>query len=127
MYVKILPCIEGIDLNHSLNYKNHLKNKTMRNYLSKNLFFGIVATTLSATSSFGQTEKEGNKPPKEKPTFSELLTKMDKNKDGKLAESEVEGPLKRDFATIDANKDGFITEKEFAKAPNREKPPKEKK
>lgn len=93
----------------------------MRNYLSKNLFFGIVATTLSATSSFGQTEKESNKPPKEKPTFAELLTKMDKNKDGKLAESEVEGPLKKDFSVIDTNKDGFITEAEFAKAPHPKK------
>ena len=33
------------------------------------------------------------------PNFAELLTQMDANKDGKLAESEVQGPLKNDLNT----------------------------
>ncbi len=51
------------------------------------------------------------------PPFSQMLTKMDQNKDGKLASSEVQGRLKENFAKIDANADGFITEEEFKNAP----------
>lgn len=54
------------------------------------------------------------KPPK----FSDLLAQMDANKDGKLGIDEVTGRLKEDFSSIDANRDGFITEEELkAKAP----------
>ena len=42
---------------------------------------------------------------------------MDANGDGLLSQSEVKGPLERDFATIDADKDGFITETEMKNAP----------
>jgi Ca2+-binding EF-hand superfamily protein len=60
-----------------------------------------------------QKEERSQKPP----TFSELLKKMDKDDDGKLSASEVKGPLKDDFTKIDADEDGFITEKELEKAP----------
>ncbi|PNW29063.1 EF-hand domain-containing protein [Formosa algae] len=46
-----------------------------------------------------------------------MMAEMDTNKDGKLAESEVKGPLKNDFSKIDTNADGFITEAEFNEAP----------
>lgn len=85
--------------------------------------FGIVFLTLVVNNTFAQPP-QGSEKPKEKPSFGQLLEKMDTNKDGKLAESEVEGPLKNDFARIDANKDGFITEAEMKKAGPPKKPKK---
>lgn len=55
------------------------------------------------------------------PTFAQILSDMDANEDGKLAESEVRGPLKNDFSTIDTDEDGFISEKEFNNAPKPER------
>jgi len=51
------------------------------------------------------------------PTFEQLLTQMDSNQDGKLAASEVQGRLQKDFAKIDTDSDGFITEEEMKNAP----------
>ncbi|RMA64763.1 EF-hand domain-containing protein [Ulvibacter antarcticus] len=51
------------------------------------------------------------------PSFSELVEKMDSNKDGKLSEDELKGPLKENFAKVDTDEDGFISEEEFNKAP----------
>lgn len=51
------------------------------------------------------------------PSYSQLLSEMDANKDGKLAKNEVKGPLQRDFSTIDRNKDGFIVKSELENAP----------
>jgi EF hand len=92
----------------------------MKKSILKPTLFGVamLAITASAQYSFAQTENE--RPPKgqgEAPKFADLLAKMDKNKDGKLAESEVHGPLKNDFAKVDKDKDGFITEKEFISTP----------
>jgi len=58
----------------------------------------------------------------EKPSVDEIFAKMDADKDGKLAEAEVDGPLKEKFAVIDADADGFITKEEMAAAPKPEKP-----
>ena len=58
---------------------------------------------------------------KEPPTYAQLLEKMDKNEDGKLAKAELKGPLKKKFAEIDTDEDGFITEEEFKKAPKPER------
>ena len=73
------------------------------------------------TFSMAQTQRKNEK--REPPAFSELLKQMDKNEDGKLAKSEIKGPLKNDFDKVDTDEDGFITEKEFKKAlkPNRQK------
>ena len=54
---------------------------------------------------------------KERPTFSQLVEKMDTNKVGKISESEVKGPLKDNFSVIDTDEDGFISEEEFNNAP----------
>lgn len=51
------------------------------------------------------------------PNFAQLLAEMDTNKDGKLAKSEVKGPLSNDFSKIDTNDDGFISESELKNAP----------
>lgn len=65
---------------------------------------------------------QGERPPQQgqgqgMPSFDEMLAKMDANKDGKLAKTEVDGPLKNDFAKIDKNGDGFISAEEFKNAP----------
>ncbi len=73
--------------------------------------FVAVVCLLQTETVYGQNESErGAQPP---PSFTELLKDMDTNKDGKLAKSEVKGPLKNDFDTLDANNDGFITKSEF--------------
>ncbi|MCK8479468.1 EF-hand domain-containing protein [Psychroserpens algicola] len=74
--------------------------------------FGIM---MISNISFGQPQDRKER--KEPPTFSELLKEMDKNEDGKLSKSELKGPLKEDFAKVDTDEDGFITEEEFKKAP----------
>jgi len=62
-------------------------------------------------------QSQRDEKPKGPPTFEQLLEKMDENKDGKIEQSEVKGPLKDDFKTIDTNEDGFISEKELENAP----------
>lgn len=74
--------------------------------------FGFV------TISCAQSE---DRKPKEPPTFSQLLEKMDESEDGKLSEAEVKGPLKKMFSKIDTDEDGYITEEEFKKAPKPER------
>ncbi|PQJ73236.1 YHYH protein [Polaribacter butkevichii] len=67
--------------------------------------------------------REGNEGRKEggRKGFDELLKMMDTNKDGKLSEKEVKGPLKEHFAKVDSNKDGYISKEELEKGakPNR--------
>ncbi|WP_055437609.1 EF-hand domain-containing protein [Lacinutrix algicola] len=86
-----------------------MKSNTFRTAV---LVFGL--TVLVGNISFGQSENRKEKTP---PTFSELLKEMDKKEDGKLEKSELKGPLKEDFSKIDTDEDGFISEKEFKKAP----------
>lgn len=75
------------------------------------MIFILAIIVAQGNQSFGQEKKQGP------PTFEKLLEKMDANSDGKLAKSEVKGPLEKDFSTIDADGDGFITKTEFDKAP----------
>ena len=63
-----------------------------------------------------QAQSRGKKPEK-RPTFSQLLEKMDGNEDGKLSEAEVKGPLKENFSSIDKDEDGFVTEEELKARP----------
>lgn len=65
--------------------------------------------------SFGQSQDRQER--REPPTYKQLIKEMDKNEDGKLSKDEVKGPLKDEFKTIDTDEDGFISEKEFEKAP----------
>lgn len=74
------------------------------------LGFGAV------TSAQGQ-ERERREPP----TFDQLLEKMDSSKDGKLSVAEVKGSLKKRFATVDTDEDGYITREEFENAPKPKK------
>ena len=66
-------------------------------------------------------QEEGHQRPNGPPNFAQLLVDMDVNKDGKLSKNKIKGPLKEDFIKVDTNEDGFITEKEFEKAPKSER------
>lgn len=77
------------------------------------LVFGIAL--FMTTSSFGQSNNRDNG--KKPPTFKQLLKEMDADENGKLSLKEVQGPLKEGFSKVDSDKDGFITAKEFEKAP----------
>jgi len=57
---------------------------------------------------------------RERPSVSDMIARMDTDKDGKLSKSEVKGRLLESFATIDTDEDGFITEEELEKAPRPE-------
>lgn len=102
----------------------------------KNLIMVVLVVLLAACSAEKSTstanEESGRKGQKKEqrgqaPSVDELLAKMDTNKDGKLAKSEVKGPLLNDFAKIDTDNDGFISRAELEKAPkpqrgNKERP-----
>lgn len=79
----------------------------------------LLSFLVISNASCAQNRPEGKQ---ERPTFAKMLTEMDANKDGKLSKNEVKGRLQKDFDTIDSNKDGFITESEFANAPERKRP-----
>jgi len=75
------------------------------------------STTTQTTSRANDRHNGGDRP--EPPKFSELLKKMDINKDDKLSQAEVDDRLKRDFSKIDKNNDGFLTEDEMTGPPQR--------
>lgn len=82
----------------------------------------IISTMLSIGYTTAQNKpsnlKDRNQEhPRKKPTTEEVFKQMDSNKDNKLSKDEVKGPIKNDFATIDTNNDGYITNKELDIAP----------
>jgi Ca2+-binding EF-hand superfamily protein len=76
------------------------------------LVFGIM---IISNISYGQSQ--GNQERKEPPTSSELIKQMDSDEDGQLSKSEVKGPIKNDFDTIDKNEDGYLSKEELDNAP----------
>jgi len=80
--------------------------------------FLLTLALLITTISFSQ-KSDSNRG--ERPTTDQVFEQMDANKDGKLSESEVKGPLKKGFSTIDSNSDGFITKEELENAPKPER------
>jgi len=79
----------------------------------------IAITSMTVACSAQSSEARNNQTPQKggPPTFSQLLAEMDANKDGKLAKSEVKGRLANDFAKIDTDNDGLISESEHQAAP----------
>lgn len=90
----------------------------MKKSISKIGILFITVFLFSVANMKGQNREGGKQ--KEKPSFEQLLEKMDQNEDGKLSEKEVKGPLKDQFDDIDTNEDGYISETEFDKAPKPE-------
>lgn len=64
----------------------------------------------------GQGDRKGSRP-----SIDEIFEMMDADKNSLLEESELKGPLKNDFATIDTDEDGFITKEELEAAPKPER------
>ncbi len=86
------------------------------------LTMGTIAFTACSSKS---QQRQGNSERGERPSATEMITKMDEDKDGKLSESEVKGRLKDNFAKVDTDKDGFITKEELENAPKPQgRPPK---
>lgn len=94
-----------------------MKNNTFRATV---LVFGMTLCVSSTSFAQSQNKQDRRSPP----TFKELIKEMDANEDGKLSKSEIKGPLKKDFAKVDTDEDGFITAEEFAKAPKPKRGPK---
>lgn len=94
-----------------------MKNKTI-----KTVLMALGMTVLFTASAFGQSQNRQER--KRPPTFEEMIEDMDTNDDGKLSEDEIKGRLKKDFAKIDTDEDGFITAEEFEKAPKPKRGPK---
>ncbi len=86
-------------------------NKVIRTFV-----LGAVALSMSACATqkdqAGNNQRQGGRP-----DFSQILSEMDANNDGKLSKSEVKGPLLNDFSKIDTNGDGFISKEELSNAP----------
>lgn len=95
------------------------------------LVFGCSSqkTTSNSDDTRGQQARPEGRPPgggqeggqrggqRGAPSFAQLLTEMDANQDGRLAKSEVKGPILNDFAKIDTDGNGFISKEELENAP----------
>jgi Ca2+-binding EF-hand superfamily protein len=97
-------------------------------FLFSSLSFMACSKNVAQTGNETLKQNTTDMPPKGKfkePNFTQLLQKMDGNKDGKISNDEADERLKKDFSKIDTNKDGFITKEEFEKAPKpqRQGPP----
>lgn len=96
----------------------------MKNTVKTIALIAITSVAVSCSAQNNQTSnnqassnQKGRQQQGRPPNFTQLLSELDMNKDGKLAKSEVKGPLANDFAKIDTNNDGFISESEHKAAP----------
>ncbi|MEM5538190.1 YHYH protein [Olleya sp. AS48] len=83
--------------------------------MKQTLSFLLVLVYLISCKS-NQEKKEQQEPNGQRPSSAELISELDSNNDGKLSESEVNGPIANDFKIIDSNNDGFLTLDELNKA-----------
>jgi hypothetical protein len=93
------------------------------------ILFLSVASCTNKTKNMGTTESApsqqqqpppqngGNGQRRQPPAFTDVLAKLDADKDGKISKTEAQGPLKNHFSRIDTDGDGFITAEEFKKIP----------
>jgi len=98
-----------------ITFKNNIM---IQNKLRKGIIIGLL-TFLGTFTINAQSDQKQR--PKSRPSVDEIFEQMDANEDGKLAESEVKGPIKNDFDKIDSNEDGFISKKELKNAPQPER------
>ena len=71
-------------------------------------YHGLISKSTQDSSSF-------------KGKFLQVLNLTTADQDGQISEAEAKGPLKENFATIDSNNDGFISEEEMKNAPKPER------
>ncbi|MEW4924769.1 YHYH protein [Algibacter sp. 2305UL17-15] len=72
-------------------------------YVSRCLMGEVAQETQRGNSSGGRQRGEDH------------FKQMDSNKDGKLSQNEIKGPLKAHFSEIDTNDDGYLTQEELEK------------
>lgn len=77
-----------------------------------NVFLSIIAMVLAGCHSSSALDKDVKRN-MNKPSATELFKKFDLNKDGKLSQDEIKGPLADDFERLDKNVDGFLTQEEI--------------
>ena len=97
-------------------------NNYVRCVTDSNTVFNVQPTVVERESmQFTLTGDEAStnptNPSKQDNTVRDPFTKMDRNKDGKLSQDEVEGPLKRNFDRLDSNHDNYLTRSEIPKRP----------
>ena len=85
----------------------------MKNSKLSLLIIGLVSVTTYVNAQNSDQQRKGGK----HPSVEEVFSQMDNDQDNLLSESEVQGPLKNDFSTIDTNSDGFISMEELNDAP----------
>ena len=77
----------------------------------------IGAVTLVWSTNELNAQQDENRRPDGPPSIEQLMEDLDADGDERLSEKEVKGPLKRDFAKLDLNEDGYLTKEELEKAP----------
>jgi Ca2+-binding EF-hand superfamily protein len=87
--------------------------KHMKSLLALTAVFLLVNVACAQQGPSNTDGKEKKGPPK----FEDLLFKMDANKDGMLAKTEIKGPLLERFDKIDKDQDGLLTAEEMKAAP----------
>jgi len=100
----------------------------MKNVFCKLSVVVVFIMSISCQSQVQQVGEDGNntadhqerKNDQRRPNAEQTMEMMDADKDGKLASTEVKGPLQRDFSKIDTDGDGFLTTEELNNAPKRE-------
>lgn len=80
----------------------------------------ITQAELEANKPSGNMKRGGQQNDKP-PSATAIFAKMDANKDNKLSQSEVKGPLSRHFTQVDINNDGYITQVELENSPKPER------
>jgi Ca2+-binding EF-hand superfamily protein len=93
--------------------------------MKKSILTLVALTTLATAGAYAQTPTKAGtttttapvSTPSKKGGDKDNFKEMDKDNDGKLSKVEVDGSdrkhIKKDFATIDTNADGFITKDEL--------------
>jgi len=81
----------------------------------KNTLLALFTSALIILTSC-KTKQDPKQPPihdEQRPTPEQLISEMDRDKDGKLSISEAKGPILNDFSNIDSDNDGYVTMEEL--------------
>lgn len=111
---------EDVEVRYVANAINALENNQLPDpNFTKAIGCGIKSDKIARGNKGGGPDGNARRKP---PTADEMLQNMDSNKDDKISKSEAQGPLQRNFDSLDKNEDGFLTKEELAEM----KPPKRK-